>query len=210
MNTIQVLIANKYFLTSFAIRCVLKDIKGIEVEGVSEELLIDEINKRKPDIVIVEIELIKQESFLLLKKIKKLYPSIKIIVLVDTLDKYRLIKMLREDFEGYLTKAVTKEELQKAVLKVYKGEKYYAQDISHFMFDISLYKENLKDLTYRELEILKFIIEGLSDKDIAETLYISKYTVLTHRRNIMRKLNVKSTPQLIIQSIKRGLIKVSE
>ncbi|AFN74661.1 fimbrial Z protein signal transducer [Melioribacter roseus P3M-2] len=100
--------------------------------------------------------------------------------------------------------------MQRAALKVYNDQKYYSQDISRKIFDPEFNRTLSEKLSEREYEILRHIAEGLNNKEIGRLLFISEFTVLTHRRNIMRKLNVKNTPQLIVESIKRGLISIGD
>ncbi|MGK9369241.1 LuxR C-terminal-related transcriptional regulator [Melioribacter sp. Ez-97] len=210
MKPILILIANRFFLTNYAISCILRDLDGMRVAGVSEDKLIDEIRRQNPDMIIVETDMIKQDSIRLLKEIKRKFPRLKIISLVDSSDMFRLKNLLDLGLDGYLSKSVTKEELQRAALRVYNNEKYFSQEISGKIFDYKFKNSVNKNLSKREQEILQYIAEGMNNKEIGGLLNISEFTVLTHRRNIMRKLNVKNTPQLIIESIKRGLISIGD
>ncbi|MGK9476296.1 response regulator transcription factor [Melioribacter sp. OK-6-Me] len=210
MKPILIIIANRFFLTNYAISCILQDLEGIKVVGVPEDKLIDEVRLQNPDMIIVEIDMIKQDSILFIKEIKKEFPRLKILILVDSSDVYKLKSLLDLRLDGYLSKTITKEELQKAALKVYDNERYFSQEVSQKIVEIEYRRVSSEILSKREYEILRLIAEGMNNKEIGRLLYISEFTVLTHRRNIMRKLNVKSTPQLIIESIRKGLISIGE
>ena len=217
MNDIRILIANKYFLMNYAIRCILQRIKGFEVRGASEEELLSQIKSFNPDLLFVEIEVVKTNSFELLSLLREKFPLLKIVVLLDIDNEEKLLKVLQFQLEGYILKKVSKEELIHAADCVYKGERYFSKEINHFvmtnMFEPqngTSQKKNEETLSEREQEILKLIVTVGSNKLIADKLFISENTVATHRRNIMKKLKVKNTPQLILHSIKRGLVTLKD
>ena len=217
MEKIRILIANKYFLMNYAIKCILQKIKGFEVYGVEENGIISEIEKLKPEILVLEIEILKQDSFRLLSEIKNAFPNLKILVLLDIDNKQKLLKILQYQLDGYLLKNTSQGELIEAANTLHKGEKYYGKEIHNYvmnsLFDRTRndYEQKIKNnLSNREREILQEIITGKNNREIADQLFISEHTVLTHRRNIMRKLKVKSTPQLIITSFKHGLINIKD
>ena len=217
MEKIRILIANKYFLMNYAIKCILQKIKGFEVYGAEESGIISEIEKLKPEILVLEIEILKQDSFRLLSEIKNAFPNLKILVLLDIDNKQKLLKILQYQLDGYLLKNTSQGELIEAANTIHKGEKYYSKEIHNYvmnsLFDRTRndYEQKIKNnLSNREREILQEIITGKNNREIADQLFISEHTVLTHRRNIMRKLKVKSTPQLIITSFKHGLINIKD
>jgi two-component system, NarL family, response regulator NreC len=215
MKQIKIVIVNKYFLMNYAIRCILQRIKGFEVYGVSEDQILSETARIKPDILIVEIDIIKTDSFKLLSSIKSKFSGIKILGLLDIEDKERLSHILEYKLEGLLLKNTSRDELIYAAKCIYKGEKYYSKEIHNYIIEHltnitedQKNKANIEVLSEREKEILNLIVQGKNNKDIAKKLFISENTVLTHRRNIMRKVKVKSTAQLIITSLKNGITTV--
>ena len=212
MRKIRILIANKYFLMNYAIHCILEPLKEFEVSGTSEDELLENIDKFNPDLLVIELEIIKINSFQLLSEIQTKFPNLKILVLLDIDNKEKLKKVLQFKLEGYLLKNTSKEELIEAAVSIYNGEKYYCRELHRFVFENLMGVENEKKesakkevLSGREKEILDLIVSGKDNREIADKLFISENTVLTHRRNIMRKLNVRNTPQLIITSFKHGL-----
>jgi len=215
MNRIRILIANKYFLMNYAISCILQKIKDFEVFGASEEGITSEIEKLEPDLLIIEIDILKADSYKLLSEIKEKFPRLKIIVLLDLEDEEKLFHILRLKLDGYLLKNVSQDELIDAAKCVFKGEKYFSKEYHSYVLEhlacrnndyrVRGYKESLSG---REREILQLIVTGINNAEIAGKLYISENTVLTHRRNIMKKLKVRNTAQLIITGLKEGIISI--
>ena len=217
MKRIKILIANKYFLMNYAISCILQKIKGFEVYGVDESKVLAEIEKLMPEILVIEIEILKSDSYKLLSEIKEKFPLVKILVLVDIVNEERLIQILQFKLEGYLLKNTSREELIRAVTTIHIDEKYFSKEINHFIMERLFISdksnnrtEENKSLTGREKEILQHIVTGKNNKEIANNLFISANTVLTHRRNIMRKLKVSNTAQLINKCIKYNIISLNE
>lgn len=216
-DKITILIANKYFLMNYAIHCILQKIKGFDVHGVTEDSLLSEIKRLRPDILVVEIEVIKTNSYRLLMEIKRKYPALKILVLIDVDDEERLLKVMEFRLEGYLLKNASREELIQAAQSIHRGEKYYSKGIHNFVIEHlidlnnpSAKKQSHVSLSMREREILQLFVEGMNNCQVADTLCISEHTVLTHRRNIMRKLQVKNSAQLIIKALQTGIITVKD
>ena len=205
MKKIKILIANKYFLVNYAIKCILARIKGFEVYGVSEQEVLAEIAAIKPDLLIVEIDMLKSDTESLLCEVRRIDPKLKIIVLLDILNKEKLVELLQCNLDGYMLKNVSREELIDAATSVYRGEKYYSKEIQLLMHERVVEKISAEEsengmgkLSTRESEIYELIVGGMTNKQIAHNLFLSKHTVITHRRNIMKKLNVNNTFQLIL------------
>ena len=128
-------------------------------------------------------------------------------------EKGMITKMVEAGASGYLLENANKEELEEAINKVFSGQKYFSSEVT-----ISILEKNSislepafsnfieKKLTDRELEVLKFIVNGLTNRQIADKLYISIRTVDTHRSNLMEKLTVKNIAALIRLAIKNGLL----
>lgn len=217
MENIRILISNKYFLMNYAIRCILQRIKEFDVTGIPEEEVLQQIKKIKPDILITELDILKIDGFKLLSEIREKYPNLKILVLLEIDDRKKLLKMLELNLSGYLLKNTSREELINAVHSVYKGEKYYSNEINRYVVEDILKdktqdrKEDINEsISEREKEILNLIVTGYNNKIIADKLFISENTVATHRRNIMKKMKVKNTPQLIVRSLKQGLVTIND
>ena len=126
-------------------------------------------------------------------QVRKLYPNVKILMLSMLEDAIHIEKAMQVGALGYVLKKAKKAELEKAILTVAKGEKYFAEEILQILQIPEPIQENLPlGLTLREIEILTFIAKEYSSQQIAKELMISINTVESHRKHIYQKLNLKN------------------
>ncbi len=199
---------------NFAITCILQRLKDFEVHGVSIEELFTNVAKLQPNLLIFEVVDKIDEAKKCISKIKTDYPDLKVLVLVDPNDKNHISELIKLNIEGCVLKDISKDELILAAKKIHKGENYYSSEVYKTVVN-NLSKPKEKPvaeeiLSKREIEILKHLVTGNKNNEIAKSLFISEHTVLTHKKNIMKKLKVRSTPQLIVKSIKKNLIKLAD
>jgi len=150
-------------------------------------------------------------------EIKKINPSVKIIVLTQYEDKEYIIRFLKIGANGYIPKKAIGEELIAAIRAVHRGETYLHPSIAGQVVD-GLFKkkdwtneQNTYDkLTDREKQILKLIAEGYTHKEIANMLNISVKTVIAHQSNISEKLDLHTKFDLIKFAIKKGIVKIDD
>jgi DNA-binding NarL/FixJ family response regulator len=203
MKRISIIIVDDHTLVREAWRLVLNSDKRLHVvaECGSAESAIDEIRRLKPDVVLLDINLPGMNGIDAIPKIRKSSPASKIVgVSLHALPAYAR-KMMMQGASGYVTKNSSKEEMIEAILKVSKGEKYICQHIKDIISS-QMMEENdpsakLASLSPREMEIISYIKEGLTSKEIAIQLKISLKTVEVHRYNILRKLNLKNSAGLV-------------
>ncbi|MFT5642100.1 MAG: two-component system response regulator NreC [Cyclobacteriaceae bacterium] len=161
-----------------------------------------------PDILLLDINMPEMDGFSVIQKIKKRKLKMKIIVLSMHDDGSYILKAARNGADGYLLKNVDAAELRQAIFKVYDGVKYFSSEVSSRMFDIlSLEGIMPSKLTPKENEVLQLISKGLTTKEIAVKLFVSSRTIETHRLNMMKKLSVKNSAELISTAMKLNLIK---
>lgn len=212
MKSIKILIINKNYLINYAIQDILKRNKTFQVYEISESVLLSKMKKNSSCIILYEIDSSDSNNFQLIKTLKDNYPLIRIIVFLSIKNKDVLYQLMKLNVEGYLSKNIKQDELIKSIIEVNEGNKFYSDDIKLLLLDnLDKFTNDNKNekksvLSEREIEILKYIVEGMNNKDISKKLFISEHTVLTHKRNIMRKLNVNSTPQLIVKSLQKGFV----
>ena len=172
------------------------------------------LEKQKIDIVLTDISMPQMSGIELTKIVKLKYPEIKVIVISMHNDHSVVSEIIMAEAEGYILKNTGKKELFDALTKVANNSTYYSNDVlSVMMQTIKVEKkltEEIKQLSEREIEILKLIVEELSSEQIAEKLFISKRTVDTHRINILSKTNSKTLVGLIKYSVRNNLISVKE
>lgn len=177
-----------------------------------------EMTKRlKPDLVIVDISLPDQSGIQLTRELRQFLSETKILIV----SMHSKIDYIAEAFQagatGYVVKESASERLLQGLKSVAKGDYYLDSSVSHAVVE-NLMKSPLKaakitdadyaTLTPREQEVMRFLAEGLSSKAVAEKLFISPKTVENHRANIMNKLGLHSTIELVRYAAKLGLIDV--
>lgn len=160
-----------------------------------------------PHVLLLDLSMPEVDGFEVLNKVKVKYPSIKCIALSMHDDGNYIVKCVRGGAFGYLLKNTDEEELILAIKTVLQGAKYFNQEISEKMINnMSLEGTEVKKLSSKETEVLQFIAEGETTKEIADKLFISTRTVETHRANMMKKLDVKNSAELIKKAAKLHLV----
>jgi len=176
----------------------------------SSQKLFDDLKIIQPDILLLDIKLPGLSGIQIAKIIKKEYPKIKIIFLSANVDETYLNEAISAGGVGYFVKDIEEEEFFIGLKKISIGENYFSKGIQSTLFgsfskNISENKVQNKDnLSNREIEIIKLFAEGLSFKEIASKTNISSRTVETHKKNIMKKLNLKTTIDLVKYAILNG------
>ncbi|MBN2890826.1 MAG: response regulator transcription factor [Bacteroidales bacterium] len=194
--------------------------------GETEVKLINHVNygldifeailTEKPDIVVLDIKLPDVSGIDLAAMILEKYPEIKILILSAQDDEESILNSIKAGVKGYLSKDTSKEEFLKAIKFVYDGFEYFGSSISQIIYKSFVSQVNINEnkkieeakLSEREKEIMIFLCEGLSFKEIADKLFISVRTIETHKKNFMEKLNIKTTADLVKYAIKNNFIKI--
>ena len=202
---IKVVLADYQTLVRKGIKALLKDAKNIQIVGEATHgrEVLDKVKLLHPDILIMEICLPDMNGLEVTRQLGALPRSL----ILTSLDQEEYVfQAIESGVAGYLLKDASEEELVKAIHAVGSGNRYFSGSISNVLVNGYLDNYNrleklrrFKDysLTKREKQILKLIIEGLKNKDIAGKLKKSVRTIETHRFNIMKKLKVSSTKELI-------------
>jgi DNA-binding NarL/FixJ family response regulator len=212
---VRVLIADSQFLITESLKHILNAegsySAGTPVIGRNE--IIKELNKEKISILIIDPSLIDLSSISELKEIRNSFPDLKILVLTNSVIKSDLHELNSIGITNVILKTAEREEILEAINATLKGKKYYSNELLEILFEVSEKKSSADDagqLTNSELEIVRLISEGLTTKEIASRKYISFHTVITHRKNIFRKLGVSSVSELLMYAIKSGWINMVE
>lgn len=209
---IRIIIADDHRLIRDGIKAMLAKNNEFELVGEAEdgEDLLKQAEEKAPDVILVDITMPKVNGIEVISKLKKTNPNIKSILLTMHEEPEYIIKGAKSGASGYLLKNIEYEELQLAIKTVAAGQKYFNASVSKILIDnISNSKEEETDqekLTAREVEVLREIVNGLSTKQIGEKLFISARTVETHRVNIMKKLDVHNTAELVKKALDKKLI----
>ena len=212
---IKLALADDHQLVLDGLKALINDVSDFELvaEGNNGKDLCLIVDNFKVDAVLVDIDMPIMNGMQATEIIKKKHPNVKVLVLTMHNEKGIIQKVLDVGADGYLLKNTDKVELVTAIRKVMQGDKYFSADVT---LSLASQSSNQKivlqnhevdtSLTEREIEILKFIAQGFSNKEIGDKLFISHRTVDTHRTNLMRKLDVKNIAGLIRYAMKAGLI----
>lgn len=207
---IKVLIVDDHKLISEAWSSLLKDAPQIVVCGTadSEQSAFDQSIIHKPDIVLMDINLGPGSGLSAAQKILDTLPKTRVIGLSLHDDITYVKKFLSMGAKGYLTKNTNKSELISAIHAVYNGELFIASEIKdrYFASLLNVDDSEKKELTMKEIEIVKWIAQGLTSKEIADKLFVSHRTIETHRHNILKKLDLPNAAQLSSWAKDKGYV----
>ncbi len=212
MNTeqISVVIAEDDDSIREGISALINSTEGFILKGKFSECnsLLKEIENILPDVFLMDISMPGMTGIECTAKIKSLYPSVHIVMLTVYEDDSQIFDSLRAGASGYILKRAPLEEIISAIRDVQTGgapmSPSIAKKVLNF-FNESGKKINEYNLTSREKEILQELINGLSYKKIAETLFISLDTVRSHIKNIYQKLHVTSKSEAVVKALKDRL-----
>lgn len=166
----------------------------------------DLLTQKKVDLLITDYNLPDEDGLTLVRKVKRKYPEMKILVL-SMHDEAHLVKeILKEGIDGYLIKKDSHNELINAIYTIRSGKSYLSSDINKILIRGLNGEEEQRLLTEREREILILISKEYTNREIAEELFISERTVETHRKNIFRKTGTNNMVGLIKFAYANNLI----
>ncbi len=206
MSNVRILIGDDHKMFRTAIANLLGKEPGFEIVGEASEgrEAVRHALILRPDVILMDIRLPEMDGIAATREITTENPSAKILALSSYEDVETVIEMVRAGAKGYILKEAPIEELVLAIKAVSKGGSYFAKEISSKLFarledaETHEHKRQVQlEVTDREWEILKYIAGEMTNKEIASKLYISPRTVETHRRNLIKKLNVKNTAGLV-------------
>jgi len=203
MNKITILLVDDHKLIRESWAFILNRDTRFEVIGEKSNgaEAIEFAKENKPDIVLMDVNMIPMSGFDAAKQIRKVSPQSKIIgVSMHTMPVYAK-KMMQLGAMGYITKNSSKDEMIHAINEVYAGNKYICEEVKNILVKQEMEgntgKPDMNVLSRRELDIVELIRDGLSSKEIAMKLDISLKTVEVHRYNILKKLNLKNSAALV-------------
>lgn len=203
MEKISVLIADDHKLIRETWSFILNNDARFTVvaECGDSEQAVEMAKNKKPQIVLMDINMLPISGFEATEKIRKVSPASRIIGISMHSQPAYAKKMLQIGARGYVTKNSSKEEMITAIMEVHNGNKYICDEIKNNISELVLEENkdvpNVNALTEREIQIINLIKEGQSSKEIAGTLNISLKTVEVHRHNILKKLKLKNSASLV-------------
>lgn len=213
MEKIRIIIADDHQLFRNGLKILLNAFPEFEVTGEASngEEFLKILRNTRAEIALMDINMPEMDGIEATRKGLKICPDIEIIALTMYGEEEYYYKMVDSGVKGFLLKDSDISEVKEAILTVRKGGSYFSQELLYHVIQKIKHRENESksaNLSKREKEILSKICEGLSNQEIAETLFISKRTVDKHRANLLGKTNSKNTASLILFAIKNKLIQI--
>ena len=216
MSTVDVILADAYFLSRLGIRHLLEQHPQFRIvhEVTSQEELIDELPSVQADILILDYDQPGYFTPEVVQKVNVISPKTRILVISADNEKRNIFEVLKDGVHSFLTKECDDEEILNAIRATSKGEKFFCNKILDLLLERSFNDNSVEmdedcsptPLSAREKDIVRLVASGKIAKEIASELNLSKHTVYTHRKNIMRKLKINSTSQLVLYAITHGII----
>ncbi|OQA97829.1 MAG: Oxygen regulatory protein NreC [Bacteroidetes bacterium ADurb.Bin217] len=219
MIKITVIIVDDHKIVRDGIKALISEDSTIEIigEASSGEEFWKLLQIAIPHVVLMDINLTDTTGIELTQKAIESYPDLNILILSMHMSDEFITNSIEAGAKGYLPKTTSQQELLDAIKKVSTGSEYYNTEVSEVLLKSFIRKtknaskekeEPQVQLTKRELEIIVLFAEGLSNKEIADKLFISIRTVESHKNNIMQKLDLKSTVELVKYAIRHKMIDI--
>lgn len=214
-NKIRVIIADAQMLVRVGLEQILSNHKEFEVIGLADDEteLMDCLAENKADVVIIDYNRPHKFSADTIKKIRELDKHIQILIISSDNCKENILRVLENGAIGFLTKECDADEIRSAIIASANKSKFLCHKVIDIIIENHMHKEEdctPLNVSSRETEIIKLTAKGWNAKTIADHLFLSTHTVYTHKKNIMKKLKLKSTSELIVYAIQNNLVEESE
>lgn len=218
-DKIRVAVVDDQRLFARGISGLVDMLPDVEVVGVAYdgEDAIALCRKEEPDVVLMDISMPKMDGISATREIKALLPQTAVVILTGHEEDEHVFEGIKAGAQGYLLKDSQPEDLSRAIHTVYAGDTIIAPDLAQKMLRTfedggPAHRAHLgaPPLTERELEVIKALARGMSDRQIANSLGISEKTVRNHTSNIYRKLHIFDRTQAVIYAVREGVIDVGD
>jgi DNA-binding NarL/FixJ family response regulator len=219
-DPIRTLIADDHELFRRGLRMVLDDETDIDVvdEAGDGETAIALAREHAPDVVVMDVRMPGRSGIDAARAIKEELPGTKILVLTISDEEDDLYEAIKAGANGYLLKEISIDEIGHAVRSVNGGQSLISPSMASKLLDefaAMIKKEEEKEqvpaprLTPREMEVLEHVAQGMNNREIAKTLFISENTVKNHVRNILEKLHLRSRMEAVIYAVRENLLEIT-
>jgi two-component system response regulator NreC len=215
MEQIRILLSDDHNILRDGMRLLLERQPGFMVvaEASDGRETLDLVQNHQPDVVVMDIAMPNMNGIEATRRIVEKHPGMGVVILSMHYDESYVIRSLKAGARAYLLKDAVKSELIAAIHAVAEGRSFFSPKISRILqedYVQALGRKGADDsyelLTGREREILQLVAEGKTNKEIANALNLSLYTVDTHRTHILQKLNLHSVPEVILYAVRKGII----
>ena len=215
---IRVLIADDHALFRRGLNMVLESEPGIEVVAEAEdgEDAVAKAEEFAPDVVLMDVRMPRLSGIEATRKIRDIIPTARILMLTVSDEEEDLYEAVKAGANGYLLKEISIEEVADAIRQVTTGQSLISPSMaSKLLTEFNTLAKRAEEqfppprLTDRELEVLKLVAKGMSNRDVADHLYISENTVKNHVRSILEKLHLHSRMEAVVYAVREKLFDIT-
>ena len=215
MRPVRVLVADDHAILRSGLRLVLQRERDLVVAGEAADgrAAVEWMNREHADVIVMDVGMPGLNGIAATEQILRKHPGTGVIMLSMHSDETYVLRGLRAGARGYVLKESAENELIAAIRAVMAGKSYFSPKVSRLLQQEHVEQmrrsggEDSYDLlTDREREVLQLVAEGKSNKEIAACLFLSVYTVETHRKNILEKLGLHGTADLILYAVRKGMV----
>jgi DNA-binding NarL/FixJ family response regulator len=198
MKKVKLLVADDHKIFRQGINKLLEEESDLQVVGEAADgrEAVKKATELKPDVILMDIAMANLNGLEATKQIKKVLPSVKVIMLTMHKNEEYILQSFQAGASGYILKEGAVEELVSAIRSIHSDKSFLSPSISKTLIDAYL----------RKMETLQLIAEGYTNREVAKQLFISVKTVEAHRAHIMQKLNIHDIAKLVKYAIQKGLV----
>jgi DNA-binding NarL/FixJ family response regulator len=211
---IKIIVVDDHEIFRKGLIMVLSKLQNFEIIDEASDGIefLDILSRKVPDIVLIDIEMPKMNGIDATIKALELFPDLKIVALSMYGEETYLHKIIDAGAVGFMLKNISRDDLERAIRKIYEGKNYYSEELLSFFTKKYIKSDKNTDdntkLTKREIEVLQLIAKGLTDNEIAEQLFLSQRTINSHRASLLLKTGSKNTVNLLVYAIKNKLVEI--
>jgi len=204
-DTVDLVIAEGNFLVRQGLKAIFKEEDGFSIAGETEnyDQMLEMVSVKKPKVLIIGINLQSESIITYIQQVRILHPEVKILVIDIKEEVSEIVSILKTGVQGYILKQCDKGEIMDAMRAILRGSNFFCHNVMKLNKTLS---ERTVTLTQRELQVLNLISEGLTNKEIADRIFLSDHTVASHRKNLMKKFEATNNVDLVIKAIKERII----
>jgi DNA-binding NarL/FixJ family response regulator len=203
-NDVRILVVDDHFIVRMGLIALINTEADLKVIGEADdgEQAVAQFQKLRPDLVLMDLRLPRKSGHEATRQIRHLSADAHVLVLSAFNGDEDIHAALEAGAHGYVLKSATGQDLIPAIRAVASGQRWIPQDVATQLKSRSAYEQ----LTSREIEVLNKLVRGLANKEIAESLKISEYTIKDHLKSILAKLRVADRTQAVTAALQRGIV----
>lgn len=204
---IRILVADDHFVVRMGLIALVKTERDMEVvaEAADGNQALERYVETRPDLVLMDLQMPVKDGIQATAEIRKRFPGARVLMLTTFDGDEDIHKALQAGAQGYVLKNSTGDSLIPALRAVCAGKRWIPKDVAARLAS----RKSFEELTPREVEVLQRLAKGLANKEIADALGISEYTVKDHLKSIMGKLRAADRTEAVTAAIQRGIIRLS-